>query len=346
MTLNPFIIPVFISQSGCPHQCVFCNQEVITGTACKPNFTAAQHQAYQTVQTYLAFQRDKRRKVELAFFGGNFLGQSVSQLSWYMQLARSLYQAGLIDALRFSTRPDTINSQTLSFLQAIPIALVELGVQSLHDDVLALAGRGHTARATVQALKLLARFGLKVGVQIMTGLPGDTPAKATETAAMLAKYNPVCARIYPTLVLPGSLLATYYHAGNYRPQTLFEAVHLTAELYRIFTRHNVKVIRMGLQTADDLAANVIAGPYHPAFGHLVKSRLFLERLEVWFCHNSEKRVHIKVHPGQLSHLRGLSNANVNTLAERFPAVAFSFGTGNNLAPTELAVNGVLMDVLD
>ena len=346
MTLTPFIIPVFIPQFGCPHQCVFCNQEIITGAGSQTDFALARRQAYQTVQTHLAFKRDKYRKVELAFFGGNFLGQNTSQIRWYMQFAQSLYQAGLIDAVRFSTRPDTISPQNLSGLQAMPVAVVELGVQSMYDDVLACAGRGHTVQDTLCALELLACFGLKAGVQIMTGLPGDTPAKAMRTAAMLTKFKPVCARIYPTLVLPGSPLAAQYSSGRYQPQTLPEAVALTARLYRVFTRNSIQVIRMGLQAGDDLAANILAGPYHPAFGHLVKSRLFMECLENWLSYNSEKHVQIRVHPSQVSHLRGLSNANVKALAERFSGIVFSFGVNNDLAFTEICLNDMVLNVLD
>lgn len=347
MSNTPFIIPVFIPQAGCPHQCVFCNQETITGISPENNWQLAQEQARQTVRDFLAFKRNVDRKVELAFFGGNFLGQSAGQIAWYLQFARDLYQTGQIDALRFSTRPDTITRQNLAMLQGLPVSVIELGAQSMHDNVLQKSGRGHSVRDTERAAELLREFNLDMGIQIMVGLPGDCLPLALETGHRVAALHPVCVRIYPTLVLKSSPLAQIYLNGCYKPLTLDQAVNVSAQLYRIFTRKNIKVIRMGLQASNDLqlGETILAGPYHPSFGHLVVSRLFLWTLQRAIAAQSEKEVAIVVHPGQISHVRGIKNANVQALQAQWPALKYKFTSETALAKTQLAVNGQIYDII-
>lgn len=347
MPLAPFIIPVFIPQAGCPHQCVFCNQEAITATGRETDFALMRTRAYAEVRRFLAFKRDKRRLVELAFFGGNFLGLEPYRLKWYLGLARSLYKAGLIHALRFSTRPDTVSPFTLSLLQGVPVSVVELGAQSMHNEVLNLAGRGHTVSHTVLAAGLLKEFGFNTGLQIMPGLPGDTPELALSTGQLAAKLKPLCVRIYPTLVLKGSPLAHMYQSGAYHPWELEQAVNVTAALYRLFSLNNITVIRMGLQAASELApgASLLAGPYHPAFGHLVISRLFLEKITAVLGNTAPVRLNIYVHKSQISHLRGLKNVNMEYLTANFPQARISVKTDDALNRRQVKINGALHDIL-
>lgn len=348
MSSTPFIIPVFIPQAGCRHQCVFCNQETITGNLRQNDVQLAREQARQTVREYLAFKPQNDRKVELAFFGGNFLGISQGQIVWYLDLARNLYQTGQINCLRFSTRPDTVNPQTLALLQNIPVSVIEIGAQSMHNEVLHKAGRGHTAQDTERALALLHEHGFAAGVQMMVGLPGDGLPGALESGRRLAALKPVCVRIYPTLVLKGSPLAHMYLNGQYRPLSLKRAVGVTAQLYRLFTRKNIKVIRMGLQATADLqpGKTILAGPYHPAFGHMVVSRLFLKAMQsVMTASPANGAVTVCVHTSQISHVRGIGNANVKALQARWPHLKFYFKANEVLSKTEVTVNDQVCDII-
>lgn len=348
MSKAPFIIPAFMPQAGCPHQCVFCNQEAITGVG-RQNFAATLAEIRETVARYLSYRRDNERPAELAFFGGNFLGLPAEQITQCLDIFRELCALGYVESLRFSTRPDTVTPETLALLQGLPVAVAELGAQSMHDEVLRLSGRGHTALDTVRSVALLQNAGIKAGLQLMLGLPGDTPERALATAQMAVALKPVCVRIYPCLVIKGSPLAQLWAQGLYTPLSLGEAVELTADLYRVFTLMQISVIRMGLQATDDLqpGSSILAGPYHPSFGHLVYSRLFLRALRHILktsppCHD----ICVTVHPGQVSHLRGLNNANTRELQARYPQIAFTFKTSASLLATQLQVNGLVTDIIN
>lgn len=347
MSEKAFIIPIFIPQAGCPHQCVFCNQETITGHTSFVNINQEQEKARETVREYLAFKHNKALKTELAFYGGNFLGLEASQIEWYINFARDLYRQGLIDALRFSTRPDTITGQSLSLLNKLPVSVIELGVQSMHNEVLRLSGRGHTVADTERAVALIKAHGFAIGLQMMPGLPGDTTERTLATGRRLTALKPGCVRIYPTVVLKNSPLARMYREGRYKPLELEAAVDVTAELYRLFRRHGIAVIRMGLQAADNLkqGETILAGPYHPAFGHLVISRLFRQTVEAALSVKLPDDIEIAAHAGQTSNLRGLSNANVKFWAGEYPHKRFHFVVNNALAKTQIMLNGEIKDII-
>lgn len=275
------------------------------------------------------------------------MGLEISQIEWYVNFARELYHQGLIDALRFSTRPDTITRQTLDLLKGLPVSVIELGAQSMHDEVLRLSGRGHTAADTEHDAALIREYGFALGLQMMPGLPGDTPERALSTGSRLAELGPACVRIYPTVVLKDSPLARMYTEGRFQPLALEAAVYLTADLYRHFRQCDIAVIRMGLQASDNLkpGETILAGPYHPAFGHLVISRLFLRSLLAALDCKTADDIEITVHGSQVSHVRGLANANVKLLTAKWPHKSFRFLTDNVLAKTRVAVNGEIRDII-
>ena len=144
----------------------------------------------------------------------------------------------------------------------------------MDDTVLRRNRRGHTAADVERASGLIRASGLSLGLQMMVGLPGDTPAGAWKTARRLAALRPETMRIYPTIVLPGSLLASWYQEGTYRPLELGEAVELCAGLLST-QRSTVRVIRLGLHSSPELERERLAGPWHPAFRELCESFLYL-----------------------------------------------------------------------
>ncbi len=287
---------------------------------------------HRTIETYLLYQGNRSR-VELAFFGGNFLGLGDNQIVRLLNLAQPYIDRGLVHGLRFSTRPDTVNTRTLGLVRDHCICLIELGVQSMDDDVLTQCGRGHTRKDTLFALELLAGQGIPAGVQILPGLPGETRKTFLCGVTELARQHPATARIYPLVVLDKSPLAHQYKMGNYRPLELSEAVDWTKKAHCIFSEKGVKVIRMGLQASDILSdeKSVLAGPYHPAFGHLVFSSLLLDKavdaLDTFFAHHcfdSENAfLSLVVHPRSVSRLRGNKNSNMVQLQAMFPQCIFS-----------------------
>ncbi|MCP3871878.1 MAG: radical SAM protein, partial [Desulfobacteraceae bacterium] len=200
--LKPLIIPVFIPHSGCPHQCAFCNQRIITNQQGKlPDKKAIHH----IISEYYQY-KGKREKVELAFFGGNFLGLANDDIIRMLEYIQPFIKNKKIDGIRFSTRPDTINDESIDLIKPYTISAIELGVQSMNDDVLLKSKRGHTCQDTINAIHMLKECSFRIGVQVMVGLPGDNDSSLVEGTKHLVQLMPDFARIYPLMVLKGSLL--------------------------------------------------------------------------------------------------------------------------------------------
>jgi histone acetyltransferase (RNA polymerase elongator complex component) len=315
---RPFIIPIFIPHAGCPHQCIFCNQKSITGT--KKKFVDRNQLRNQVIK-FLSYKKHNRKPVQIAFFGGNFLGLESDKIIFLLEEAADFVNQGLVDGIRFSTRPDTIDERRLSMIEGYPVATIELGVQSMDDRILALAGRGHSASDTVRAVERLKRRQYTIALQMMVGLPGDDKTRAMTTARKVAALQPDFVRIYPTVVVENSRLADWYENGNYMPPTLEESVTLAKTIYLLFKRKNIEVIRMGLQSSEDLdeGSTLIAGPYHPAFGHLVHSEIFLDKATaaIIAAKPTQDALTISVNPRSISKMRGLHNSNIEKLKDNF-----------------------------
>jgi histone acetyltransferase (RNA polymerase elongator complex component) len=332
---KPFVIPVFIPHAGCPHRCVFCDQTAITGIE-KPAATA---DIRAIIHHFLSYNHKERKPVQVAFFGGNFLGLAPDIITALLEETERCIREGMIDQIRFSTRPDTITPETLDLISDFAVRTIELGVQSMNDDVLSLSRRGHTAGQSREALRLLKERRYETGAQIMTGLPGDTGAQSIQTAKILAALAPDFVRIYPAIIISGSVLAQWYRSGQYTPATLEEAVRLVSTLYRIFEARHIPVIRMGLQPTEELnsGVTVLGGPYHPSFGHLVLSDIFLERAARAISdrpgHTEE--LTLTVHPRDVSTVRGLHNSNIRQLQEKFGIRSIRVREDESLLPGQI-----------
>ena len=313
-----FIIPVFLPEKGCPHKCVYCNQKTITG---EKESIVTSHYVIDAVYRFASYAGKERLPGILAFYGGNFLGISEKEITVLLEVARRLQMENVIDAIRFSTRPDTITKRTLDLISEFSIQAVELGVQSMDDSVLKSAARGHTAKDVEDAVILLKKYGFVTGLQMMIGLPDDSKEKCLATAKSIALLDPAFTRIYPTLVIKGSPLEQLFKNGKYNPISLKEAVFQTADAYEVFESQSVPVIRMGLQAGDGLVPGetIIAGPYHPAFGELVFSEVFFRKIvdKIQKSGNVRDRLTILTHPGDISKVRGQHNANIQRLKECF-----------------------------
>ncbi|MHB8169998.1 MAG: elongator complex protein 3 [Thermincolia bacterium] len=318
MSKQYYIIPVFVPHLGCPHQCVFCNQKEIVGTAEGPTPAWVKN----TIQEYLAtIPRRDGVKVEVAFYGGSFTAIPRLVQEGLLQPAFEYLQEGLIHNIRISTRPDCVDGEALEFLGRFGVRTIELGVQSMNPEVLALSGRGHTAEDVRQASRLIKDYGLTLGLQMMIGLPGDTKERAVATAGELICLEPDFVRIYPLLVVEGTPLAESYRLGRYRPLALEEAVETCADLLLVFTQAGIPVIRMGLQPSQEInyQGKVLAGPFHPAFGELVESKVAYRQVVSLLAQAEGEgiRVHgetiLAVSPRDISILRGQKNSNLKAL---------------------------------
>ncbi|MBT3177483.1 MAG: radical SAM protein [Desulfobacula sp.] len=322
---KPLVIPVFIPHAGCPHQCAFCNQSIITSQKSKlPDKT----DIHNIVQQYLQY-KGKRESVELAFFGGNFLGLGHDKILQLLDIIQPYIKEKKIDGIRFSTRPDTIARTTLDLIRPYNVSVIELGVQSMNQEVLIKSKRGHTGNDTINAIDILKAYPFKIGVQVMVGLPGDTEASLFESTKKLARLAPDFARIYPLMVLKGSMMERWYCQGRYQPLGLEKSIGLVKKMVGIFRAANVKVIRIGLQASDMMEdeSMVLAGPWHPAFGHLVFSEILYDlacsKIEKYKREPKSRKLFLRVHPKSESQLRGNKNSNFKRLGKRYSEIEFS-----------------------
>lgn len=338
-TAAPFIIPVFLPMSGCPHRCTFCNQTAITGIRSRaPQGTLVE----DALKTFLPLKRHPSRPVQIAFYGGNFLGLPAPAARELLEAATAAINRGEVASLRFSTRPDTISAKTLALVRDFPVETIELGVQSLDDRVLNRTRRGHDAACTVRAARRIKATGYRLGLQMMTGLPGDTPAGALKSAEGIVALAPDFVRIYPTLVLKNSPLAGQFRAGTFTPATLEATIELVSRLFLIFTAAGIRVIRMGLQADESLssAGTILAGPYHPALGEQVYSRIFYHLAEAAIARHP-RGTHapvIDVHPRHLSRMIGTGRANIGRLEARFKIKKLSVQANPAITPHHLEVD--------
>ena len=277
MSKNYYIIPIFISHQGCPHQCVFCNQDRIAG---KYEEVFAKD-VRKTIDEYLETINSKGATIEVSFFGGTFTAIGVNKQKELLEVAREYKQKGLIHKIRLSTRPDAILPYILGYLKEYQVDIIELGVQSLDDQVLRKAGRGHSVNDVVIASKLIKEAGFTLGHQIMPGLPGDSFEIDIETTKKSIEMRPDICRIYPSLVIKDTPMEDMYNRGDYVPYSLDEAVYISGEMLKLYNEAKVKVIRIGLQPTDTITTgkDIVDGPFHPAFRELVEGYLICETLD-------------------------------------------------------------------
>jgi len=303
-------IPIFVPHWGCPCDCLFCDQKKITG-ACEE---MTPERAALIIEEGIRHKQDGDY-LEIGFFGGSFTGIPAPQQEALLALAYEKRLSGQVDGIRLSTRPDYINETVLKRLLSFGVTTVELGAQSMDDMVLSINRRGHSAEQTRQAARAICEYGIGLGLQMMIGLPGDSFEKTMQTAEEFALLSPDCVRIYPTLVIRDTGLSTLYKEGRYEPLSVEEAVRQCSQLYRFYTKRNIEVIRMGL--LDMNPADIVAGPFHPAFGELVLSDVCYENLREKMISVTTDKISIRVHPRFVSILCGQKRKNMERLQKEF-----------------------------
>ena len=302
-------ISVFVPHIGCPNQCSFCNQNTITGKCKAPT----KSDVINAVKTAVSHPKYDPKNTELAFFGGSFTAIDRDYMCELLEAGYEFVKSGAISGIRISTRPDAINSEILDILKQNGVTAIELGCQSLDGEVLRLNHRGHTAEDVEKASFLIKQYGFSLGLQMMTGLLGDTDESALKTAQKIIEFGADTVRIYPTLLLKGTYLYSLYEKGLYKPQTLEQAVELVSELLMLFEKSAVKVIRVGLHTVE--ADGFVTGPWHAAFGELCKSRVLLKKVlkQIKQSNIPKGDIVISVPKGQTSAMIGQKRSNITAL---------------------------------
>lgn len=316
---KPLIIPIFIMNSGCPHQCIFCNQKISAGNyplELTKNIFKAE------VESYLKWNKDKTRKVEIAFYGGNFTGLDSAYQKKLLSWANSYIQAGLVNSVRISTRPDYIKEDNLSLLKKYGVATVEIGAQSFIDDVLQFAQRGHNAAAILKAMGILKDHGFHTGLHLMAGLPKDTKEGFLYSVEKTIELKPDTVRIHPVVVFSGTALAEEFRQGKYKPLLLSEAIDLCRLAWKKLSTAGIRIIRIGLHWTEEMEKDgaVLAGPIHPALGNLVLSSIFYDQTIKLMdnIHRGAKELRFNLSYQDISNFRGLNNTNISAIKKLYP----------------------------
>ena len=273
-------IPIFIPHVGCPNACVFCNQRSISGQL---DFHA-EHVDSQIKEALATIGEEA--SCEIAFFGGSFTGIDRELMIYLLSTAQKYIDEGSVEGIRLSTRPDYISEQVLDDLSHFSVKTIELGLQSLDDDVLTASGRGHTKECALRACKAVKAAGYELIGQMMIGLPHSTVEKEIMTAREIIRVGADGARVYPTVVFYDTELADMTDRGEYTPLDNEDAVYRTKEVLSVFADADVPCIRVGLQASENLAdeSKVLGGASHSAIGELAMGELYYDRI----CNEIEK----------------------------------------------------------
>ena len=321
-------ISIFVPHYGCPQKCSFCNQNTITGQNAAP--TA--RDVATAVETAL---KSEGYEFEIAFFGGSFTAIDRAYMLSLIEAAKPYVESGAVTGIRCSTRPDRIDEETLETLKKYGVTAIELGAQSMVDSVLIKNLRGHTAEDVRQASKLIKKYGFELGLQMMTGLYGSNRELDIYTAREIISLEPKTVRIYPTVVLKNTYLARLLEGGKYVPDTLEETVSLCAQLVPMFEEQNIKIIRLGLHSSDDVKENMLGGGYHESLGELVQSRILLNKILEMPAGEYTAYINEKT----LSKLKGNKKANITALENAGYKIEILFD--NSLLANELRLeNGI------
>ena len=273
--MRKYNLPIFIPHRGCPHDCVFCNQRKITGIDTDVTVESVRRMIAEFIET----ADSENSSIEVAFFGGSFTALELSTQESFLKTAAEFYPQ--IGGIRLSTRPDCISPEVIELLKKYGVTTVELGVQSSNDGVLSANGRDHSFDAVIDASRQIKAAGITLGHQMMLGMYKSDPKKDMQTVRDIISLKPACVRIYPVVTIKGTPLEVLYNKGEYIPYTIMEAAELAKTAVKEFEENGIEVIRIGLHSSEELESdgNVVAGPYHPAFGELVDSLIFREQIE-------------------------------------------------------------------
>ena len=316
----PKIIPVFINYAGCPHQCAFCNQHAINNQQ-EFSLVAVQEQ----IDKYLAYFTETSEK-ELAFYGGSFTGLPVEWQEKLLTIADNLKKQGIVSKIRLSTRPDYINTQIVNRLQHYGVSLVELGVQSLDDKVLLVAKRGHDSKVVINAVETLKNANMAFGIQLMAGLPSQDWESIIKTTQGILALRPSVVRIYPLVIFSGTDFAAAYEKGELEIAAFEDVVGQVAYMAEKFSQNNIKIIRIGLQEDYGLhkAGAIIGGFHHPAFGELVFSHRYREKIEAFLPEHKNGKMDVYIPKREFSQALGHRRANAVYFAQKYTELKLKF----------------------
>lgn len=336
MNKRHYIIPIFVPHEGCPHNCVFCNQNSITG-----NETVVVDESYaeEVIQSHLRTINKEDSIIEISFFGGTFTAIHIDKQKRLLRVAKKYKDSGEINYIRLSTRPDYVDHNILNNLKSYDVDIIELGVQSMDNEVLRYSGRGHTEEDVVNAVTLIKEYGFTLGIQIMLGLPKDNFSKDIETVKKVIDLKPNLCRIYPALVVKNTPMENMYEKGEYIPYTLEEAVTISKVVFGMLSANGINVIRIGLQPTEEInyGKEIVIGPFHPAFRELVQSSIINDMIYEFLIGKTISSINISINPKTTSKLFANKKQYFKDMLNKLNLSTIRVSGDSNLEQDELKV---------
>jgi len=290
-------VAVMTQPLECPGQCIYCPTYPATPQSYTPESPAVlrgkrcDFDARGQVELRLRILSDMGHptdKVELIVMGGTFLSTSEEYQYQFVKdcfdalngkESATLEEAKRVNetashrcvGLCLETRPDWCRQKEIDRMLEFGTTRVELGVQTLDDEIYRLTRRGHTVADVVKATSLLKEHAFKVHYHWMPGLPGSTPEKDLELSRMLfddARFMPDGLKLYPTMVVAGTELEKWYREGRYQPYDDDTMIDLIAEIKSVVPKY-VRISRV----LRDIPPQFIVGGLKNSLRDVVKQRM-------------------------------------------------------------------------
>ena len=296
-------LAVMTAPARCPGNCVYCPTYPDAPQSYTPESPAVlrarrfDYDARQQVEARLGIFTEMGHptdKIELIIMGGTFLAQPVDYQYRFIKecydglngaTSATLEEAKLLNettrnrctGLCIETRPDWCGQAEIERMLEFGTTRVELGVQTLDDDIYRLVRRGHGVEEVVKATALLREHGFKVYYHWMPGLPGSTPAKDLEMSQQLFsddRFKPDGLKLYPTMVVQGTELEKWYQQGRYQPYDDDTMIDLIIKIKSIVPEY-VRISRV----LRDIPSKFIVGGLKDSLRDIVKERMKQEGIE-------------------------------------------------------------------
>lgn len=307
MSKSYFIIPIFLPELACPNQCIFCNQNAITGVNTIYNF----EETYNYIKQRLNFIPNDAKNIQIAYYGGNFSGIKHEIQAEFLQIAQHFVDSGGVNSIRLSTRPDYINEDILNFYKKFKIENIELGAQTFNNDTLTKIERGHTAEDTIKASNLINKYGYKLGLQMMIGLPNENIDSYINTANKIVSLKATETRIYPLQVIKNTKLEELYKDGKYVPLAKLEIINALTQLVEIFEQNNITILRIGLHPISEAEKhNIIAGESIKSLKQIVYTQIWKRKLQNYLNSTNNLKTTIYVSSSQYPNAIGFKRQNI------------------------------------